>query len=73
MSLLLVRKQIILSGAHMPVGQNQWHHFGGRCFIHFRTYFSGWIESDVHWGNDLAFEPTSILHPGHCSSSSWAA
>ena len=28
-----------------------------RCTTHFRTaYFSGWIESDVHWGlTDLAF------------------
>ena len=25
---------------------------------HFRTYFSGWIESDVHWGlTDLGFDP----------------
>ena len=29
----------------------------GRCTTHFRTYFSGWIESDVHWGYDLAFDP----------------
>ena len=26
-------------------------HFGvGEFTTHFRTYFSGWIESDVHWG-----------------------
>ena len=27
--------------------------FWGRCTTHFRTYFSGWIESDVHWGYGL--------------------
>ena len=27
--------------------------FWGRCTTHFRTYFSGWIESDVHWGYRL--------------------
>ena len=26
----------------------------GEFTTHFRTYFSGWIESDVHWGYDLA-------------------
>ena len=31
--------------------------FWGRCTTHFRTYFSGWIESDVHWEYDLAFDP----------------
>ena len=33
-------------------------HFGVGAFTtHFRTYFSGWIESDVHWGlADLGFE-----------------
>ena len=29
----------------------------GEFTTHFRTSFSGWIESDVHWGYDLAFEP----------------
>ena len=24
---------------------------------HFRTFFRGWIESDVHWGYDLGFDP----------------
>ena len=24
---------------------------------HFKLYFSGWIESDVHWGYDLGFDP----------------
>ena len=24
--------------------------FPGSCTTHVRTYFSGWIESDVHWG-----------------------
>ena len=43
------------------------HHFGvGEFTTHCRTYFSGWIESAVHWGwigsrsliwrTDLAFE-----------------
>ena len=36
-------------------------HFWDRCTTHFRTYFSGWIESDAHWGlTDLGFDP--ILH-----------
>ena len=25
----------------------------GEFTTHVRTYFSGWIESDVHWGYDL--------------------
>ena len=30
----------------------------GRCTTHVRTHFSGWIESDVHWGlTDLDFDP----------------
>ena len=33
-----------LTLTHM--GQNQWYHFG----VITCTYFSGWIESDVHWG-----------------------
>ena len=38
----------------VAVGQNQWYHFGvGEFITHFRTYFSGWIESDVHRGYDL--------------------
>ena len=35
-------------------------HFGGlgEFTTHFRTYFSGWMESDVHWGlTDLDFAP----------------
>ena len=41
-----------------PAGQNQWYHFGvGEFTTHFRTYFSGWIESDAHRGlTDSAFE-----------------
>ena len=44
---------------HKALGQNQWYHFGvGEFTTHFRTYFSGWIESDVHRGlTDLAFDP----------------
>ena len=40
------------------MGQNQWYHFGaGEFTTHFGSYFSGWIESDVHWGlTDLAFD-----------------
>ena len=29
----------------------------GEFTTHFRTYFSGWIESDVHWGLTGAFDP----------------
>ena len=33
--------------------------FGGEFITHFRTYSSGWIESDVHWGlTDLDFDPS---------------
>ena len=43
--------------AHIAVGKNKWYHSGvGECTTHFRTYFSGWIESDVHW-DDSAFDP----------------
>ena len=42
----------------MAVGQNQRYHYGvGEFTTHFRTYFSGWIQSDVHWGHDLDFVP----------------
>ena len=42
----------------MDVGKHQWYHFGvGEFTTDFRTYFSGWIESDVHWGYDLDVEP----------------
>ena len=36
------------------------------CSVHhpfFRTYLSGWIESDVHWGYDLGFDPWTTLVP----------
>ena len=34
-------------------------------FTHFRTYFGGWIESDVHWGiTDLGFDPCPFESPG---------
>ena len=50
----------LLPFLHLAVGQNQWYNFGvGECTAHFRTYFSGWIESDVHWGL------TGILTHGH--------
>ena len=29
----------------------------GEFTAQFRLYFSGWIESDVHWGYDLDFDP----------------
>ena len=33
------------------------YHFGvGEFTTHLRTYFSGWIESDVQWGYDLALD-----------------
>ena len=36
-------------------------HFGGfRCTTHFRTCFSGWIESDVHMGVRFGFCPMAI-------------
>ena len=43
-------------------GQNQGYHFGVDEFTtHFRTYLSGWIESDVHWGlTDLDFDPWAL-------------
>ena len=44
-------------------GSNHWYHSGvGEFTTHFRTYFSGWIESDVHWGYDLAldFDPWPV-------------
>ena len=46
-------------GRQVAVGQNQWDHVGvGEFTTHVRSYFSGWIESDVHWGlTDLAFDP----------------
>ena len=31
--------------------------WGGEFTTHVRTYFSGWIESDVHWGANRAFDP----------------
>ena len=34
----------------------------GEFTTHFRTYFSGWIESDVHWGYDLDFDPWPFDH-----------
>ena len=51
----------------MAMVQNQWYHFGvfgatpilvycsgiGEFTTHFRTYFSGWIEPDVHWGDEI--------------------
>ena len=40
-------------GQYMPVGQNQWYHFG--VTTHF-VYFVG-IESDVHQQYVLAFDP----------------
>ena len=44
----------------LAVGQNRFgSHVGKVEFTtHLRTYFSGWIESDVHWGlTDLDFDP----------------
>ena len=44
---------------HLAVGQTNGIPFWsvGEFTTHFRTYFSGWIESDVHWGYDLGFDP----------------
>ena len=51
--------------------------FWGKCTTHLRTYFSGWIESDVHWGHDLDFHPwpgiTRRSWPMPCSAPSWTA
>ena len=33
----------------------------GEFTAHSRTYFSGWIESDVHWGYDLGFDPQPTM------------
>ena len=35
----------------------------GEFTTHLRTYFSGWIESDVHWGSDLDFGPWPLEPP----------
>ena len=46
------------TSGQMAVGQHQWYHFGvGEFTTHCRTYFSGWIESDVHWGLTGVFDP----------------
>ena len=34
----------------------------GRCATHFRTYFSGWIESDVHWGPGKRCDSGFLAH-----------
>ena len=41
-------------------------HFGvGGFTAQFRTYFSGWIESEVHWGlTDLDFDPRPYVGQG---------
>ena len=39
--------------------------WGSEFTTHFRTYFSGWIESDVHWGlTDLDFDPWPCVKMG---------
>ena len=49
---------MVSSHHKMSMGQNRFGiPFWGRCTTHFRLYFSGWIESDVHWGYDLDFDP----------------
>ena len=40
----------------MAVGQNQWHRFGAGAPPIFEPILVG-IESDVHWGYDLDFDP----------------
>ena len=41
------KRGVSLSFVYIAVGQIQWYHFGvGEFTTHFRTYFSGWIESD---------------------------
>ena len=43
----------------------------GEFTTHFRTYFSGWIESDVHWGYGiLDFDPWPP-EAGPASPTSW--
>ena len=37
----------------------------GEFTTHSRTYFSGWIESDVHWGCDLGFDPRGFCSEGN--------
>ena len=42
-------------------------HFGiGEFTTHFRTYFSGWIESDVHLGYNLDFEKPIAASDWNC-------
>ena len=37
-------------------------HFGvGDFTTHFRTYFSGWFESDVDWGYDFDSDPWPVV------------
>ena len=46
------------SGAKERVAMVQNHPFWDRCTTHFRTDFSSWIESEVHWGlTDLGVDP----------------
>ena len=51
-------KLAALSGSNMAVGQTRYQLGVGEFTTHFRTYFSGWIESDVHG-------QTGILTHGH--------
>ena len=48
----------ILACREVAMGQNQWDPIlVGEFTTHFRTYFCGWVESDV-WGlTDLDFDP----------------
>ena len=44
-------------------------HFGVGEFSTFRTYFSGRIELDVHWGYDFVFDPWPYCDGAGASSS----
>ena len=57
-------EQLTLRGPILFLRMNSFGHgskplvlFWGRCTTHFRIYFSGWIESDVHWGYDFDVDP----------------
>ena len=55
------KEQLTFSGGPKPFvthghGSKPMVPFCDRCTTHFRTYFSGWIESDVRWLTDLGFD-----------------
>ena len=47
----MLNLQVLHGCGSKPMGSDFW----GSCTTHFRTYFSG--DWDVHWGDDLDFDP----------------